>query len=85
MAFDKEEIQQLKTMFDDQRSAIMGDTRTVLEAQLRPIKEEITLIKERLDRLGETEAEDTHVAFKEIDGLKKKIKKLELRITALEG
>lgn len=88
MAFDKEEIQQLEQIltrkFDEQRSVIMADTATLLEQKLRPIREDISYVKQRLNALFEMESEDIQMNYKEIEKLKAHVRQLEQRIAALE-
>ena len=84
MPFDKEEVQQLESMFERQHSAIMLDMRTLLQQELRPIRSELEQVKLRLEQLFKMETGDIQIAYKEIRDLKNKIKKLEQRIAALE-
>ncbi len=83
MAFDKEELKQLEGLFEIQRNVIMSDTRSLLEEQLKPIKEEIAYLKQRLDRLFDMVNEDIHAAFAEIEDVKKRVAKLEHQVARL--
>lgn len=95
MAFDQKDIQQLESIFhdfegafdrklDQQRSAIVLDTKTLLQQELRPIRRDLEYIKEQLDKLFKMESEDIQAAYGEIEELKEKVKELEQRITILE-
>lgn len=74
----------LSTALEAQRADIMRDTRALLEQELRPIRDELASIKEKLEQLEKREDEDTLMMFREVELLKKKIKRLESRIAMLE-
>lgn len=88
MALTKDDLQQIKNvirpMLQEQRAEIMTDTRALLEQELRPIRADIEEIKDRLNRLSVRESGDTSMVVAEIESLKKKIKRLEGRLAALE-
>jgi len=70
----------LDVKLESHRSMIMLDVRTLLG----PIIEDIGNIKERLDQLFRLIHEDIGLAFKEIESLKRTVRKLEKRIVAVE-
>jgi hypothetical protein len=73
MAFDTQEIQQLKGLFNDQ------------EIKLRSvIREEINEVKERLDRLVAMGSGDIRVAYDKMKVLKKRVLALEHKLTLLK-
>ncbi len=92
MAFDNNELKQLKELFDAQesrlRSVITQDVQSMLneqELKLRTfIQTEINEVKERLDRLFKTESEDVSAAYDEIEKLKKRLAKLERQVALLK-
>ena len=84
MAFDKAELKQLEGLFEIQRSAIMSDTRSLLEEKLAPIEEEIAYLKQRVDRLFDMVNEDIHAAFGEIENVNKRLAKLEREVASLK-
>jgi hypothetical protein len=71
---------ELTGKLDEQRVGIMSDVRSLLQ----PIKDDLSDIKERLDELMKTEAEDVNQAIIEIESLKKKVRQLEQRLAVLE-
>ena len=84
MAFDKEELQQLRDLLNDQHSVVMLDAKILLQQELRPLREDLELLKERMDQLFKMASEDVGVAYQEIESLKRSVNKLEKRIVALE-
>ena len=99
MAFDKEEIKQLKSLFveqrkeildetksyfEDQRSVINYDFKVTLNYELMTIKNDIEHIKKRLDQFFETETEDVKAAYDDIADLQKRVKKMELELAAIK-
>lgn len=77
MAFDKEEMKQLESLFNKfeekmdqkfsvQRFEIMGDTKSVIDEKLKPIHE-------KLDRFFEMESEDTSELYSEMEKLQKRV------------
>lgn len=82
--FDKEQLEQLRELFDQQRSAIMLDTRSLLDSQLQPIKDELKALGERMDRFFTMESEDVVFLHKEVQLLKTKLKVLEAKVAALK-
>ncbi|GEM_PF-2174200 len=92
MAFDQNELGQLKEMFEVQQSSISSDMQMQLE-QFRSeiagdtrsiVSESEERLLKRMDRIIEMESGDINVAYQDIDVLKKKAKDHESRITALE-
>lgn len=77
MAFGKEELQQLDSLFDSHLSQQERRLRLV-------IKEEIDEVKEHLDRLFNMENEDILSAYGEIEDLKKRVTKLERQLSTLK-
>ena len=49
MAFNKEEVEQLGNLFDQQRADIMSDVKILLDQELRPIKVSLKTVKEDLE------------------------------------
>ncbi len=99
MAFEKDELQQLRTVvreevrdelnivrkeIRDEFKVVRIDVHDQLYAALHPIKQDIVAIKDRLDRFFEMESGDIKAAYHEIELLKKHIKKLDQRIAHLE-
>jgi len=80
MALTKEDIQTIKGMLTDMkadlRSEIHLDMKALLEQELAPIRE-------RIEQLHRMVNEDIALAFKEIESLKKRIKKLETKVQSL--
>lgn len=101
MAFDKNEIKQLKQivigsivekvpeivqpMLDKQKKEILLDVRILIQQELRPIKVDIKWIKERLLKIEKMESEDIKASYEDIESLKEKIKTLENRVGQLEA
>lgn len=63
-------MQRFEVKLNDQRSAIMADTRIVLNVELHHIRE-------HLRKLAEMESEDVTAAYEDIVKLKKRIERLE--------
>ncbi|EKD55984.1 MAG: hypothetical protein ACD_58C00322G0004 [uncultured bacterium] len=77
MAFDKEEMKQLKELFDSfeikmdqklsiQRFEIGKDTKSIINAKLKPIHE-------KLDRFFKMESEDTSELYTQMEQLQKRV------------
>ena len=90
MSFDKEEVKQLKELFDsfevkmdqkfeDQRY----DFKVTLRYELMSIKDDIEYVKKKLDQFFETETEDVKAAYDDIVDLQKRVKKMELKLVSL--
>lgn len=67
---------EIRDMLKDQRSEIALDTRMLLEQELAPLRK-------RVDQLYILVKEDIGLAFQEIERLKKRIKKLETKVSSL--
>lgn len=81
MAFDKEEMKQLESLFNKfeekidrkmdqklsvQRFEISKDTKSIIDAKLKPIHE-------KLDRFFEMESEDTSELYTQMEQLQKRV------------
>lgn len=96
MAFDKDEIKQLKNllydeipkvvqpMLDQQSTTLMYDVKVLVRHELISIKKDLEWVKNKLKDIEEMEDEDIVAAFKDIEFLKKQIKTLEVKIQTLE-
>lgn len=85
MAFDKGELKQLDHLlgsrFNEQRSLILLDVRTLL----RPIINDLEDVKKQLGQIFQALSEDVAVAYKDIEALKKKVARMEREIAVLKG
>jgi hypothetical protein len=76
--FDKEQLAELKELLSETRSAIMFDMRSLIQAELQDIRE-------RLDRLAERTNEESTLALKQIEQLKKRLAHAEHEIATLKA
>ncbi|MEX2012693.1 MAG: hypothetical protein WD970_03035 [Patescibacteria group bacterium] len=81
MTLTKDDLKQFRGLLSDFRSDLRSeihlDMKVLLEQELRPLKE-------RVEQLYRMVNDDIGLAFKEIETLKKRIKKLETRVSSLK-
>jgi len=80
MPLIKTDLQEISKLLDDkldkQHSVIILDVKTLIRQELEPLKA-------RVDQLYKLVHDDVGLAFKEIETLKKRIKKLEVKVGIL--
>lgn len=79
MAFDKEELKQLDDHLDNRFNKIHSEIIFDIKSIIQPLKDDVEYMKERLDQSFETESEDILAVYSDIDNLKKRVRKLELK------
>ncbi len=71
MAFDEEELGQLRQMFEEFRSVMTFDMKAAFRADL-------ARVEAKIDRLFVTESQDVTAVARDVDNLKKRVRKIEM-------
>lgn len=74
--FTDTQKQELRTMFEEQRSLIHLDTIQVVRQEVR---QELEPVKQKLDRIDHRTDEDLRAEAKRIDNLDRRVTRLEAR------
>ncbi len=89
MALDNNDLNQIRAIFDEWgprledriRAAVAYDMRVLINAEIEP---RFQRIEDRLDTFFKMESDDVGAAYIDIDKLKKRVRKVEKRVSLLE-
>lgn len=83
MSLTKQDLQQIDQLLETRLKPIREDIQYVKEkfgSELKEIKDRLDRIERKVNQLHKTEDEDIKMAYKEIESLKKRVKRLELQL-----